>query len=228
MRADSLSLFGRVQQELRAEPDRERSTLSQSREKELFELLIREHATSLRVVLRAALHDSSCLDELFQETLVRAWDALPRFDRERDFGKWLRGIARNVLREREAWRARAATPVGEELLEVIESHCEDFQRQRHDTLGDELGRLNLCLERLPEHFREAVEHRYRAGSKGRAWLSVWAFNSRMSRSACSARASFSWSACSVKRGWRAKWNRKILLAVWTSASSAATCRSPVR
>jgi hypothetical protein len=28
--------------------------LSQSREKELFELLIREHATSLRVVLRAA------------------------------------------------------------------------------------------------------------------------------------------------------------------------------
>lgn len=138
--------------------------MSQSREKELFELLIREHATSLRVVLRAALHDSSCLDELFQETLVRAWDALPRFDRERDFGKWLRGIARNVLREH--WRARAATPVEEEVLEVIESHCEDFQRQRHDTLGDELGRLNLCLERLPEHFREAVEHRYRAGLKG--------------------------------------------------------------
>ena len=96
---------------------------------------------------------------------MRAWAGLERFDSSRDFGRWLRGIARNVLREH--WRQQAAVPMEEELLEALEEHCGAFQRRRQDSLPDELEQLHFCLERLPEHFRAAIDGRYLEELKGR-------------------------------------------------------------
>ncbi|MCA8958503.1 MAG: sigma-70 family RNA polymerase sigma factor [Planctomycetes bacterium] len=136
------------------------------KEHELFELLVREHATSLRVFLRAALRDDRHTDDLFQETLVQAWRHLDRYDRARSFGKWLRGIGMNLVREHRRRLARAPRQLDDAVLEILDSHCEAFHGHRHDTLDDELSSLRNCIERLPAHFRDAVLLRYTRGLRG--------------------------------------------------------------
>ena len=62
----------------------------------LFEALIQENAHSLRIFLHSAVHDPSVVDDLFQETIIVAWKTIERFDPQRSFGPWIRGIARTL------------------------------------------------------------------------------------------------------------------------------------
>ena len=48
-----------------------------------------------RPICRAGLDDPSAVDDLFQETMLIAWQKITAYDRLRPFGAWLRGIARN-------------------------------------------------------------------------------------------------------------------------------------
>lgn len=133
--------------------------------KSLFEILIREHADRLMVYLRAVVRDPAAVDDLFQETMLTAWRNLDRFDRERPFGPWLRGIAGKLVL---AWRRKNCDQprlCDAEVLELLDQRLTQTDRLPGDTLDEQLEALRDCLQDLPETYRSAIELRYRDQQK---------------------------------------------------------------
>lgn len=97
---------------------------AQSGDSAAFGLLVVEHASALRRALARYATPADGVDDLVQETFVRAWQHLDRFDADRPFGPWLRQIGIRIGLDRR--RARAARPEGRaidapEALERIAS-----------------------------------------------------------------------------------------------------------
>src|SRR5262245_30961584 len=88
---------------------------------ESFSKLVREHQAGLRAFIRALGVEADWVDDLAQETFVVAFQKRQQFENGKDFGKWLRGIARNLVaneRRKEARRARILHgPFTDTLLE---------------------------------------------------------------------------------------------------------------
>lgn len=128
--------------------------------RDLFEILVREHAEMLTMYLRCAVRDPALVDELFQEAMLIAWKHLERFDRSRPFGPWLRGIAAKLVLARRRQSARAVRICDEDVLAYLDSRHTAFSRLPGDTLDEKLDRLRECLRMLPERYRHVVEMRY--------------------------------------------------------------------
>jgi RNA polymerase sigma-70 factor (ECF subfamily) len=126
----------------------------------LFEILMRENADSLTAFLRAAVEDQAATDDLFQDTMVVAWQKLGEYDRTRPFGAWLRGIARNLVLAyyREAARQVPAPP--EQILEHLDRRLAQIDQQPGDTFQDKIAALTDCLTRLAPMYRQPIELHY--------------------------------------------------------------------
>lgn len=129
--------------------------------RDVFEILVREHADMLGLFVRSVVRDPHRADDLVQETFLVAWRRLADYDRTRPFGPWLRGIASKlILAER---HSRAGVVLrSAELLEQLALRCEALQRRSGDTLDERLDCLKDCLADLPEPYRAAVDERYRS------------------------------------------------------------------
>lgn len=128
--------------------------------KEVFEILVREHASSLMVFIRSLVADNATAEDIFQETMMTAWKNMDKFDRERPFGPWLRGIASKTTL---AWyRKNRRHPLlrAEELAERIDQRLVDMQSLVGDTFDEKLEALKDCVSRLPEPYQHAIQLRY--------------------------------------------------------------------
>ena len=130
-----------------------------------FEALMRRYHAPLRRMLYAILRNRDDTEDLLQETFVRAWRFLHRFDRTRPFGPWLLRIgvnlARNHLRRR---RTAAALSLNESPAAGEEEAFEGAWLADEGTL-DELAYRRLldetraALAALPEEQRVVLEMR---------------------------------------------------------------------
>jgi RNA polymerase sigma-70 factor (ECF subfamily) len=125
-----------------------------------FEDRVREHQAGLRAFIRALGADEAWVDDLAQEAFVIAFRRLANFEAGTDFGKWLRGIARNLVaneRRKDARHSRLLPfAVADLLLEragdgVVEP---DFNHL--------LPALRECVGQLPARSRELLRRRYAA------------------------------------------------------------------
>src|SRR5687768_1236485 len=74
-----------------------------------FEGLYRRHAPCVRAFLRGFLdRDEHAIADVVQETFLRAYRALPRFDGSRELRPWLLTIAARVALDAEARKKRVA------------------------------------------------------------------------------------------------------------------------
>lgn len=121
----------------------------------------------LLIYLRSVVRDPSLVDDLFQETLLTAWKRLDDFDRQRPFGPWLRGIARNLVLAAMRRPSRRIVTCNPEVLELLDRRCEGMHTQPGDTLDDKMAVLRDCLQRLPDRFRLAIQLRYLDDIRGR-------------------------------------------------------------
>jgi RNA polymerase sigma-70 factor (ECF subfamily) len=58
--------------------------------------VIAQCEANVRVVLAAILPDVEGIDDLAQEVFVTAYAKLPEFELGKDFGLWIKGIARHL------------------------------------------------------------------------------------------------------------------------------------
>ena len=112
--------------------DRELIAAHQAGDTEAFDELVREHRSSLHNHARRKLYCDSAAEDAVQETLVRAYKALPRFNGEYLLGPWLHRIMHNVCIDEANRRRRDG-----EKTDVYAS--EPIGRRESPSVEDELG-----------------------------------------------------------------------------------------
>ena len=127
--------------------------------REAFAAFVAEHQASLRGFLRVVGVRQDSVDDLAQETFLVAFRELDSFRTDEDFGKWLRGIARNLVRNEMRKTARRCRIMDNELTDHMMAHLEP---DRADTRFEafDFRALRDCLEQLPEKSRQLVAGRY--------------------------------------------------------------------
>ncbi|HAB17311.1 MAG TPA: sigma-70 family RNA polymerase sigma factor [Verrucomicrobiota bacterium] len=146
---------------------------------EVFNDLVREHQSSLRGLIRALGVESLWVDDLAQEAFLIAHREYQSFDSQKDFGRWLRGIARNLVaneRRKEAPHARLLDGPFTDLMLAAQPTPTPPGPTESQRL---LEVMNGCIGELPERSRELLRLRYQGADPA----SVVAVRFQMSREA---------------------------------------------
>jgi RNA polymerase sigma-70 factor, ECF subfamily len=125
---------------------------------EAYAAVVRRHQEEVWRIAAYALRDASETEELVQRVFVQAYTKLGSYQLDRDFGAWLRTIARNMareeLRERERESRRLAA-YREHLAARFDEPASAEDRQ--EKLRQALAR---CRGELAPAAARAVELRY--------------------------------------------------------------------
>ena len=128
---------------------------------DLYEEVIRRYQRDVMLVVGRLLPDRVQAEDLVQQVFVDAYFALPRFELGREFGPWIRTIARNAVREqlRKQWRYDRRLRA---YREILAARLADDQRADH---GERMltETLDKCTSRLPEREAAAIRLRYHEG-----------------------------------------------------------------
>ena len=125
-----------------------------------FEVLVLEHHVRLRAFVRSLGVDPDWVDDVAQEAFLTAYRQWDSFDRERDFGKWLRGIAANIVRNETRKEARRQRILNTELAEILLNRYAE-SKERHEPLS--IDAIRQCIGELAPQSRRAVKGRYGDG-----------------------------------------------------------------
>ncbi|EAQ77057.1 RNA polymerase sigma factor nccH-like protein [Blastopirellula marina DSM 3645] len=131
---------------------------------ESFAELVAENHVQLRSFVRMLGVDPEWVDDLAQEAFLVALRERDSFDERQDVGKWLRGIARNLVRteiRKGARRQRIQHAVLADMLlrsSETDDECPEWSLMR-------LSHLRDCVEQLPPKSRQIVSGRYADGWK---------------------------------------------------------------
>jgi RNA polymerase sigma-70 factor, ECF subfamily len=139
------------------EPSREQELIARAQDgdKAAFAALVREHGNEVYTLARRLVGDPHLAADVAQETLIRAWKALPKFRGDSQFSTWLHRITVNT-----AWtqRNRAKRHRGLPLDEYSEVAA-PYDSHHPEVAGEMLelrGRLRAALDSLPEGQRQVV------------------------------------------------------------------------
>lgn len=125
----------------------------------LFAAFIRQYQSRLKAYIRGMGALPHAVDDIAQETFLTAYKKLSEFDHERDFGNWLYGIARNILRNELRKDARQSRIMDEKLSHFLLSEFEnEFQPADHS--GEEINALKECVKTLPDKSKNLIDKRY--------------------------------------------------------------------
>ena len=161
-------------------------------EREAFEELVREHADRLHAVVLRVCGSTHEAEEITQETFLRAWRSLERFEGRSRFFTWLYRIGVNETKRRLERRGRGPRTAS------LEDPAVEVADQRPGPHGRaESGELQRALERailgLPVEYRmplvlRDVEGLSTAEAAAIMELGEAAFKSRLHRARLAVRA----------------------------------------
>jgi RNA polymerase sigma-70 factor, ECF subfamily len=115
-------IFERVDSPASA-PDRELTLSFQRGDKWAYDLIFRRYASRVQSVCRRMLSDPQDAQDAAQETFLRVYQALPRFNGEYQLGAWISRIATNVCLD--YLRARKRAPFDSAPNEVLDDWADD-------------------------------------------------------------------------------------------------------
>ncbi|MFW5882682.1 MAG: RNA polymerase sigma factor [Planctomycetota bacterium] len=142
----------RLAQLLRASADGDRSA---------YEAFVVEIHRELRVFIAQRSLCVTMTDEVLQATLVRAFFALARYDSRRSATAWVKGIARNVLREELRRMPRGSVDAHRALQDVVAR--QQLGALEDEGVNEEAQALRECLHGLDPEVRRLLDMRYRDG-----------------------------------------------------------------
>ena len=126
------------------------------------EALVREHQAGVRAFIRAIGVQDAWVDDVAQETFLVAYRKLHEWDRGRDAGQWLRGIARRLAANERRKGARRSRLVGGGLSDLLIEHSKS---DGASPVAELLEAMHACLQEMPESSRELLRRRYAEGER---------------------------------------------------------------
>jgi RNA polymerase sigma-70 factor (ECF subfamily) len=120
-------------------------------DREAFGMLYDGHARMVRAVLLGVSGDWTAIDDMVQESFLRAYRNLARLREPPKFGRWVAGIARQVARERRRSLAR-------DRHQFRDLHSSEIELPTKPEMPDR-EQLDLVMHRLaglPERERTAI------------------------------------------------------------------------
>ncbi|NNE91511.1 MAG: sigma-70 family RNA polymerase sigma factor [Verrucomicrobiales bacterium] len=130
---------------------------------DIFINYVREHHAGLRAFIRSVGVDPMWVDDIAQEAFIVAYNRMEEFDTTRDFGAWVRGIARNLVINERRKDARRKRILSENLTDVLVSTTsvpEEEEEQLGDRATAKLIALRQCIADLPEKSMRLIRGRY--------------------------------------------------------------------
>jgi len=124
-----------------------------------FDSLVREHQAGLRAYIRALGAQDAWVDDLAQEAFLVAYRRHEHFREGADFGRWLRGIARNLVLNERRKGARRSRLLQESIVDVLWTE-EPASPGTETPDGRILAAMADCVTQLPERSRALLERRY--------------------------------------------------------------------
>ena len=117
--------------------------------------------SSIRAFIRSAVWDRSRCDDLFQEVALVLWRELDRYDPQRSFGAWARGVAANTVLKSLRDARRTPVALSPQAIQALEAAFQDLaSRETKTSPSTRQEALRRCLERLPDRARSLVRLRY--------------------------------------------------------------------
>src|SRR5499427_6698673 len=135
---------------------------AQSGDKQAFDLLVTKYQRKLGRLLSRLIRDPAEVEDVTQETFVKAYRALPSFRGDSAFYTWLYRIGINTAKNylvALGRRAPTTTEFGSEDAEGFEDgdQLRDINTPESMLMSAEIARtVNDTLERLPAELRNAI------------------------------------------------------------------------
>jgi RNA polymerase sigma-70 factor, ECF subfamily len=130
-------------------------------ETETFAALVRRHEGEVWKVAAAMLGDRAATANLVQQTFVNAYEKLEQYRPGNDFSRWLKGIARNLVREdlRKSEREGRTLAAYRDYLHQL--YGDDGRSEQH--LRDLDRAMTACRQKLAPAASQALSLHYEEG-----------------------------------------------------------------
>ncbi len=129
-----------------------------------FDLLVRKYQHRIAALISRYVHDWSEVQDVAQDTFIRAYRAIGNFRGDAQFYTWLHRIAVNTAKNHLVSHSRRP-PTDDIEVETAEQFESGLRLRENATPERELMRQQLeqtvmrAVERLPEELREAISMR---------------------------------------------------------------------
>ena len=121
-----------------------------------FEALARRYQDRLYGYAVRMTGDAAEAEDLTQETLLRVYRSLARFDTAQPFAPWAFGIAAHVCRDWLRWRRRRR----EQVTDAVDGVSAAGTPQDEAVVAETRERVARAVRRLPRKYREVVVLHY--------------------------------------------------------------------
>ena len=142
----------------------ERIEKARAGDRDAFSVLVLAYQSSIRSFLARTIPNADDVFELAQDVFLEAYRHLERFDPNRDFGAWLRGIARyRAIDHLRKTRSRRKNEIGEVDSFVMEwqaAALESMTDAEDEPLEDHLVALRNCVGKLKDKAGKLLAMRY--------------------------------------------------------------------
>jgi len=139
--------------------DRELVAAHRAGDSDAFDELVREHRRQLLAHANRKLHCGGAAEDAVQETLVRAYKALPRFNGEYRLGPWLHRIMSNVCVDEANRRRRDTEKVDQFASQAIQMTSSPSAEEELGLNFDDTA-VKAAMDNLPDPHREALVLRF--------------------------------------------------------------------
>ncbi len=123
-----------------------------------FSELVRRYEQRLTSFIFGTLGDRERAEDLVQETFVRVYRHLKRFDQSRKFSTWIYTIAGNLAKNELRNRSRNPVVLFQALVKNWESDFRPLEWEDPKTRPDDLYRRRALREKVHEAVRQLTEH----------------------------------------------------------------------
>jgi RNA polymerase sigma-70 factor, ECF subfamily len=149
--------MGNSDHEPRVEDPKEQELIAraQSGDRAAFAALVRAHQDEVYTLARRLVGDPHMAADVAQDTLIRAWRALPNFRGDARLSTWLHRITVNTAWTHKDRLRRHPTAPLEEYYQLPAPRDSDHPEVAGEIL-ELRGQLRAALDRLPEGQRQVV------------------------------------------------------------------------